>query len=82
MTAGVFQNMMHPRMRASATAVTSLVYSLIGGAMGPLVVGGLSDRLSGGLPAAMAIVAAGYLWAALHYLLAVAPLRRELTLPV
>ena len=81
-TAGVFQNMMHPRMRASATAVTGLVYSLIGGALGPLLIGGLSDRLAGGLPTAMAIVAAGYAWAGLHYLAAARPLRRELPLPV
>lgn len=80
-TAAVFQNMMHPRMRASATAVTSLVYSLVGGALGPLLLGGLSDRLAS-LPMAMAVVSAGYAWAALHYLAAVPALRREFTLPI
>jgi len=90
-TAGVFQNMMHPRMRASATAVTGLVYSLLGGALGPLLVGGLSDRLApdatpagggAGLAAAMAFVAIGYVWAALHYLWATRSLRREFALPI
>jgi predicted MFS family arabinose efflux permease len=89
-TQGVFQNMMHPRMRASATAVTSLVYSLVGGGLGPILVGALSDRFAeggaggagAGLATAMAVVAAGYLWAAGHYLWATRSLRREMTLPI
>jgi MFS family permease len=90
-TAGVFQNMMHPRMRASATAVTGLVYSLLGGAMGPMLVGGLSDRLAPdatpstggtGLAMAMAFVATGYVWAGFHYLWATRSLRREFALPI
>jgi predicted MFS family arabinose efflux permease len=90
-TAGVFQNMMHPRMRASSSAVTSLVYSLVGGGLGPLLVGGLSDSLSSGaapgapgvgLASAMAIVAGGYVWAALHYLWATRSLRSEFALPI
>jgi predicted MFS family arabinose efflux permease len=89
-TQGVFQNMMHPRMRASASAVTNLVYSLVGGGLGPILVGMLSDRFSsgagsaagGGLPVAMAVVAAGYLWAACHYLWATRSLREEFALPI
>ncbi len=74
-TAGVFQNMMHPRMRASSMAVTNLVYSLVGGGLGPMLVGGLSDRFAAdatpqgsatGLMWAMAAVACGYVWGGLH----------------
>ncbi|MDB5690434.1 MAG: major facilitator superfamily protein [Sphingomonas bacterium] len=88
-TSGVFQNMMHPRMRASATAVTSLVSSLVGGGFGPILVGGLSDRFSagtvgpgGGLAMAMAVVSIGYAWGACHYLWATRTLTRELALPI
>jgi MFS family permease len=88
-TSGVFQNMMHPRMRASATAVTSLVTSLFGGGFGPILVGGLSDRFAGGadgagggLAMAMAVVAIGYAWGGCHYLWATRTLPRELALPI
>jgi MFS family permease len=88
-TSAVFQNMMHPRMRASASAVTGLVTSLVGGGFGPILIGGLSDRFSigasapgGGLAAAMAVVSIGYAWAACHYLWATRTLARELALPV
>jgi len=75
-TFGVFQNLLHPRMRATGTALLNTLYSLLGQGLGPLLVGWLSDRLArehgagGGLAYAMAIVAAMYLWAAMHYLLA------------
>jgi len=89
-TQGVFQNMMHPRMRASASAVTSLVYSLVGGGLGPILVGALSDRFASGgaagpgagLATAMAVVAGGYVWAACHYLWATRSLREEFSLPI
>ena len=43
---GVFQNLMHPRMRASATATVGIFYSIVGAGLGPLLVGGLSDRFA------------------------------------
>ena len=43
---GVFQNLMHPRMRASSTAVVGMIYSLVGAGLGPLLVGGLSDAFT------------------------------------
>lgn len=63
-TAAMVQNLMEPRMRASAAAVTLVLYSLIGGGLGPLLVGWLSDRLTrasfaGDYPAACAGRAAG-----------------------
>jgi len=45
-TNAVVQNMMAPRMRASASAVLNLFYSLIGLGIGPLLIGWLSDRFA------------------------------------
>ena len=75
-TFGVFQNLLHPRMRATGSALLNMTYGLIGQGLGPLMVGWLSDKLApdygsgNGLAYAMAITAAIYLWAAAHYLLA------------
>jgi predicted MFS family arabinose efflux permease len=44
--AAITQNMMEPRMRASATAITGLVYTLVGQGLGPLLVGALSDHFT------------------------------------
>ena len=40
---GVYQNLMQPRMRASATAVVNLGTNLVSAGLGPLFVGMLSD---------------------------------------
>ncbi len=76
-TFGVFQNLLHPRMRATGSALLNTVYGLIGQGLGPLLVGWLSDRLATRVrrrqrarPMRMAITAAIYLWAGVHYLLA------------
>ena len=75
-TFGVFQNLLHPRMRATGSALLNATYGLIGQGLGPLMVGWLSDRLApdngagNGLAYAMAITAGLYFWAATHYLLA------------
>ena len=76
-TSGVFQNLMAPRMRATATAFTSMVYTLIGGGLGPLLLGVLSGYFGPLHPGpgeslvwAMGATALLYFWAALHYLLA------------
>jgi MFS family permease len=45
-SAAVTQNMMEPRMRASAAAVTGLIYTLLGQGLGPLFVGMLSDHFT------------------------------------
>lgn len=74
-TFAALQNLMHPRARATCSAVLNSIYG-ISGAVGPLLVGFLSDhfaRTSGesrGLVLAMAVTGALYAWAALHYLLA------------
>ncbi|MGZ3173010.1 MAG: MFS transporter [Croceibacterium sp.] len=75
-TYGVFQNLLHSRMRATGSALLNGIYTLVGQGFGALLVGGLSDRLAphfgsaNGLAYAMAITAAIYLWAAAHYGLA------------
>lgn len=74
-TYATLQNLMHPRMRASAAATLNGVYGIAGG-LGPSLLGLLSDRMSltygaaEGLVVAMAIGGIGYLWASAHYLLA------------
>jgi len=74
-TYAAFQNLMHPRMRATTSAVLNVVYGAAAG-LGPYLLGLLSDGLSaargpaGGLTLAMAIGGALYVWAGVHYLLA------------
>ncbi len=74
-TFATLQNLMHPRMRATASAVLNAIYGLAGG-LGPLALGALSDSLQPGygpavgLAYAMALLALGYAWAGVHYLLA------------
>jgi predicted MFS family arabinose efflux permease len=85
---GVFQNQMHPRMRASSTAVIAVVYSLIGGGLGPALVGKLSDHFAirngevRGLTTALAATALLYLWAAGHFFWGTRRIREELALPL
>ncbi len=82
--AAVTQNMMEPRMRASAAAVTGLVYTLLGQGLGPLFVGMLSDHLtrstsaSHGLQTALTLSALVYLWSAVHLVVASRGLARDL----
>lgn len=74
-TFATLQNLMHPRMRATASAVLNTIYGLSGG-LGPLFLGWLSDRMAltqgatQGLTIAMAITGGLYVWAAAHYFLA------------
>jgi MFS family permease len=83
-TFGVFQNLLHPRMRATGSALLNTVYGLIGQGLGPLLVGWMSDRLApgngagDGLAYAMAITAAIYWWAGAHYLAAGRHLKGDL----
>jgi MFS family permease len=85
---GLFQNEMHPRMRATSTAVTTMIYSLVGGGLGPLMVGALSDYFATaegearGLSTALAITALLYFWAAAHFFRGTHRIREELALPL
>ena len=81
-TYAALQNLMHPRMRATTSAVLNVVYG-IASALGPILLGALSDRMAldygpaQGLAVAMAITGALYVWAGLHYLLAARRLGRD-----
>ena len=44
-TSAVTLNLTPPRMRARATALTLFLTNLLGGGLGPLMVGGMSDAL-------------------------------------
>lgn len=74
-TYAALQNLMHPRMRVTAYAMLNVVYG-VASALGPLLLGVLSDRMAlsfgpaQGLAVAMAIGGGLYVWAGVHYLLA------------
>jgi MFS family permease len=82
-TYAALQNLMHPRMRATTTAVLNVVYG-VASALGPILLGVLSDRLAldhgaaRGLATAMAITGALYLWSGVHYLIAARRMRADL----
>jgi len=76
-TYGTIHNMMHPRMRVTSSAITNIIFSLIGGGLGPLLIGAASDWLAAhgmspgtALATAMGATSLVYLWSALHYRLA------------
>jgi len=81
-TYAALQNLMHPRMRATASALLNIVYG-IASALGPFLLGLLSDGMAArqgeslGLATAMAMAALLYLWAAAHYVLAARRLGEE-----
>ncbi|MEO0061451.1 MAG: hypothetical protein RLZZ08_11 [Pseudomonadota bacterium] len=85
-TYAAFANLMHPRMRATSSAVLGAIYGLVGQGIGPLALGLLSDwllRTQGlangqALATAMAISAAFYLWAGIHYVMAGRTLQADL----
>jgi MFS family permease len=82
-TFAALQNLMHPRMRATASALLSGVYG-VSGALGPILLGWMSDSFAAtrgearGLATAMAVTGLLYVWAAVHYLLAARRLKQDL----
>ncbi len=82
-TYAALQNLMHPRMRATCSAVLGVIYGIVSG-LGPLILGWLSDTMAvsygpvEGLVVAMAITGAFYVWAGLHYLNAGRYLKRDM----
>jgi len=88
-TAGTFQNMLAPRMRATGTAFTGMIYTLISGGFGPLLLGAVSDHFAASgiepgvaLGFAMACMALLYVWAALHFALASRTIEADLSRPI
>lgn len=76
MTIGTVANLVHPRARATANALTNILSGLAGG-IGPLLIGFGSDTLSAAgydsgraLAYSMAMCGVIYVWAAAHYFLA------------
>ena len=82
-TYAALQNLMHPRMRATAAAILNVVYG-IASAAGPFFLGLLSDGMaqsygsSDGLAWAMALSGMIYVWAGVHYMLAARRLGSDL----
>lgn len=83
-TYAALQNLMHPRMRVSAYAVVNGVVYGAASALGPILLGALSDSMAlsygaaEGLAVAMAIGGGLYVWAGAHYLLAARRLGADL----
>ncbi len=81
---GVFQNLLHSRMRATGSALLGAVYALVGQGLGTLFVGMLSDALAPrfgetqALVYALALFALIYFWAGVHYFLAARHLGADL----
>jgi predicted MFS family arabinose efflux permease len=85
-TVGTVQNMMHPRMRATANALTNIVSGIFGG-LGPLLIGAMSDRLAAAglapdvaLGYAMAGAGILSLWAAAHFFIAARTVGQDLAM--
>ncbi len=88
-TAGTFQNMLAPRMRATGSAFALMLYSLVSASLGPLLLGVFSDHYAASgiepgvaLGYAMATIAAFYAWAGIHYLLAARTIDADLARPI
>lgn len=88
-TAGTFQNMLAPRMRATGSAFAGMVYSLVSASLGPLLLGVFSDHYAASgiepgtaLAYAMATIAAFYAWAGVHYLIAARSIEADLAKPI
>jgi len=79
------QRLALPHMRATTTALLALGSTLIGGSLGPLIVGMVSDALSPifGVDAiryGLGVTAIFYVWAAVHFCLAGKAFERDLAL--
>lgn len=88
-TFATFHNLLHPRMRATASALNNIVYSLLGGGLGPVLIGGMSDSFSKrfpgageGLAIAMGVACLLYVWAAYHYWRASQHIETDLDRPI
>lgn len=79
------QGLAHVRMRATAVAMFFLIVNIIGGTVGPLFTGWLSDQLAitygdDSLRFALVIVSIVFgLWAGLHYVLSCRSLAKEMS---
>ncbi len=82
----VIQTVSGPRMRAMGSAINILIINMIGGGLGPLIIGGLSDWLSPDLGddalryalLGTSIVFSTWVWA--HFMLAARSVQRDIDL--
>ncbi|WP_169542540.1 spinster family MFS transporter [Sphingomonas baiyangensis] len=82
------QNLVGPRMRATAVAIIAMCCGLVGSGLGPTWLGFASDRIAAsvggaeasatGIRYALASVTLAFLWSAIHYLIAARTLRGDL----
>jgi MFS family permease len=80
------QRLALPHMRATTTAVLALGSILIGGSLGPLIVGMVSDTLKptlgvDALRYGLGVTSIFYVWSAVHFCLAGKPFERDLGVP-
>lgn len=75
-THAIMQGLVKPRMRATMSAIALFVMNLVGGGLGPIVVGQLSDRF--GLRAALSMLIVFVAWASVHYLIGARSYVRDL----
>lgn len=76
LTHAIMQGLVKPRMRATMSAIALFAMNLIGGGLGPIAIGQLSDRF--GLRAAMIMLIVFVAWASVHYLLGARSYVRDL----
>ncbi|MBJ18289.1 MAG: MFS transporter [bacterium] len=76
LTHAIMQGLVKPRMRATMSAIALFVMNLLGGGLGPIAIGQLSDRF--GLRSAMLLLSVFVAWASLHYLLGARTYTRDL----
>lgn len=88
-TFATFHNMLHPRMRATGSAFTNIIYTLVAGGLGPVLIGGMSDRFASqfgsageGLAVAMGGASLLYILAAYHYWRASQHIEADLARPI
>ena len=82
-TYALFQSLVRPRMRATVSSVQNVVGYAIGGSLGPLIVGLVSNHFTETLGAdalrhALMSMIPFYLWGAVHYFLAERTLESDL----
>lgn len=75
-THAIMQGLVKPRMRATMSAIALFVMNLVGGGLGPLVAGQLSDRF--GLRQALSMLIVFVAWASVHYVLGARTYVRDL----
>jgi len=75
-THAIVQGLVRPRMRATMSAIALFAMNLVGGGLGPVAIGQLSDRF--GLRSAMLLLIVFVAWASVHYVIGARTYARDL----